>query len=101
MDLLSIELLRSMNTDKEAPVNGDLLIKTNDGKLYYAPAGTLRPVDDNAPGVAGVHQFMDANAGRAIGLRAALCYIPNITAAPGVDGWMTIAAKASRDPGTD
>ena len=81
-------------------MNGDLLIKTNDGKLYYAPAGTLRPVDDNAPGIAGVHQFMDANAGRAIGLRAALCSTPNITAAPGVDGWMSTAAKASRDPGT-
>jgi len=81
-------------------VNSDLLIKTIDGKLYYAPAGTLRPVDDNAPGIAGVHQFMDANAGRALGLTAALCHGPGIAAIQAGDGWMSAAAKASRDPGT-
>jgi hypothetical protein len=89
-----------MNTNKEGRVNSDLLIKTYDGKLYYAPAGTLCPVDDNAPGVAGVHQFMDANAGRAIGLKAALCQGPGIASSTGEDGWMAAAAAASGDPGT-
>ena len=51
--------------------------------------------------VVGIVKGTGGDSPRAIGLRAALCYIPNITAAPGVDGWMTIAAKASRDPGTD
>jgi hypothetical protein len=101
MDLLSTELIRLTNIDKEARVNGDLLIKTNDGKLYYAPAGTLRPVDDNAPGIAAVHQFMDANAGKAIGMRAALCHGPGIADVQAGDGYMADAAKASGKPGTN
>jgi len=80
-------------------MNGDLLVKTSDGTLYYAPAGTLRPVDDHAPGIAEVHRFMDANAGKAVGLHAAFCYFPGIVGIQAGDGWMSAAAKASTKPG--
>ncbi len=88
------------DTDKGAGVNNDLLIKANDGKLYYAPAGTLRPVDDKAPGIAAVHRFMDANAGKAIGMRAALCHGPGIADTQAGDGFMADAARASGKSGT-
>ena len=80
-------------------MQADLLIKANDGKLYYAPAGTLRPVDDNAAGIAEVHKFMDRNAGKAMGMRAALAHGPNIAATTADDGWVKAAAAASRAPG--
>lgn len=80
-------------------MQADLLIKANDGKLYYAPAGTLRPVDDTAPGIAEVHKFMDRNTGKAIGMRAALAHGPAIAATAADDGFVKAAAKASRAPG--
>jgi len=39
-------------------MQSDLLILANDGSLYYAPAGTLRKVDDNASGIAAAKQFL-------------------------------------------
>jgi hypothetical protein len=79
-------------------MQSDLLILAHDGSLYYAPAGSLRKVDDNAPGIAAAKQFLRANTGKAMGVHAALSNPPGIAAAQGMDGFMASAAKAHRDP---
>ena len=78
-------------------MQSDLLILANDGSLYYAPAGTLRKVDDNASGLAAAKQFLNNNAGKAMGVRAALSNPPGVAAAKPMDGYMDSAAKAVRD----
>jgi hypothetical protein len=82
----------------EAEMKTDLLVLASDGTLYYAPAGTLRPVDDTAAGVAAAKQFMHSNAGKAIGVHAVLSIGRGVAAVSPMDGFMADAAKASRDP---
>ena len=78
-------------------MQSDLLILAHDGSLYYAPAGTLRKVDDTAPGIAAAKQFLHANAGKAIGVHAALSNHRGAGVAAAMDGFVLSAAKAVRD----